>query len=276
MNKILNKKILAKGSVIEFEISHPQIAKKVQPGQFIILKSGETGERVPLTIADSDAEKGTFIIIFQIIGKTTDFFSKKEIGDSFSDITGPLGKPTHMEKIGKVVAVGGGIGIAPLNPIIKGFKKAGNHIISIMGSRNKELLILEENIKKISDELHICTDDGSYCRAGFVTDILAEILEKDKSVKKVIAAGPVPMMKAVCNLTKKYNVSTIVSLNPIMVDGTGMCGACRCSVGNETKFACVDGPEFDGHLVDFDELAMRLSAYHEYEATSWDLFKKNK
>jgi ferredoxin--NADP+ reductase len=204
-----------------------------------------------------------------VVGKSTALFKTLDVGDAFQDVIGPLGKPTDIEKLGKVVCVGGGTGVAVLFPITRGFKQAGNEVISIIGARNKDLLILEDKMKGASDELHICTDDGSYGRKGFVTEVLKDILDSHK-VDLVVAIGPVPMMKFVSKLTYDYNVKTLVSLNPIMIDGTGMCGGCRVSVGNETKFACVDGPEFDGHKVDYDGLMQRLNAYAQEEKDAYD------
>ena len=260
---------MAEGTVILNEIEAPLIARKAKPGQFIILKATEKGERIPLTMADVDPENGTITIIYMVIGKSTALFKKLNVGDHYMDVIGPLGAATHLEKLGKVVCVGGGTGIAVLHPITRGLKETGNDVTCIIGARNKALLILEDQMKKASTSLHVCTDDGSYGHHGFVTDLLKNTLEKE-DIQQVVAIGPVPMMKAVCNLTKEYNVKTIVSLNPIMIDGTGMCGGCRVSVGGETKFACVDGPEFDGHTVNFDELMLRLQAYSEVEKQSYD------
>jgi ferredoxin--NADP+ reductase len=260
MFKIVKREEMAEGGMVLNEIEAPRIAQKARPGQFVILKANETGERVPLTMADTDPAKGTVTIVYQVVGKSTRMFADLREGDAFQDVIGPLGKPTHLEKVGTVVCVGGGTGVAVVHPITRGFKEIGNHVIGIIGARNKELLILEDRMKAASHELKVCTDDGSYGHHGFVTDALKEILE-NREVNQVVAIGPVPMMKFVSKLTKDYGVPTLVSLNPIMVDGTGMCGGCRVTVGNETKFACVDGPEFDGHLVDFDELTLRLRAY---------------
>jgi len=264
MFKIVRREEMSEGTVILNEIEAPRIAKKALPGQFVILKSGEDGERIPLTMADTDPEKGTITIIYMVVGKSTAIFKDLNVGDSFLDVIGPLGKPTHLEKVGKVVCVGGGTGVAVLHPITRGLKDVGNDVTCIIGARNKGLLMLEEQMKNASHDLRVCTDDGSYGHHGFVTDVLKEVLEEG-DIKLVVGIGPVPMMKAVSNLTKEYGVETMVSLNPIMVDGTGMCGGCRVTVGGETKFACVDGPEFDGHLVDFDELTLRLQAYLEDE-----------
>lgn len=260
MFKIVRREELSEGTVVLNEIEAPQIAKKALPGQFVILKSGEDGERVPLTMADTDKEKGTITIIYMVVGKSTALFKTLQVGDGYEDVIGPLGKATHLEKVGKVVCVGGGTGVAVLHPITRALKEIGNDVTCIIGARNKGLLMLEDQMREASHDLRICTDDGSYGHHGFVTDVLADVLAGG-DIKQVVAIGPVPMMKAVSNMTREYNVPTLVSLNPIMVDGTGMCGGCRVSVGGETKFACVDGPEFDGHLVDFDELNLRLRAY---------------
>ncbi len=268
MFKIVKRQEMAGGTVILNEIEAPLIARKAKPGQFVILKANETGERIPLTMAETDPSKGTITIIYMVVGKSTALFRDMKVGDGYQDVIGPLGKATHIEKVGTVVCVGGGTGIAVLHPITRALKEAGNHVICIVGARTKDLLIMEEQMKAASNDLRICTDDGSYGRKGFVTEELKDILEADKADKKVkmaVAIGPVPMMKFVSKLTKDYNVHTIVSLNPIMVDGTGMCGGCRVSVGGTTKFACVDGPEFDGHQVDYDELMKRLQAYCEDE-----------
>ncbi|MEE4240575.1 MAG: sulfide/dihydroorotate dehydrogenase-like FAD/NAD-binding protein [Desulfopila sp.] len=264
MFTIVRREEMSNGNVILNEIEAPRIARKALPGQFVILKSGENGERIPLTMADSDSEKGTITVIYMVVGKSTAIFKELKVGDAYDDVIGPLGKPTHLEKVGKVVCVGGGTGVAVLHPITRGLKEVGNDVTCIIGARNKDLLILEEQMRQASHDLRVCTDDGSYGHHGFVTDVLREILDGG-DIKLVVGIGPVPMMKAVSNLTREYNVSTLVSLNPIMVDGTGMCGGCRVTVGGETKFACVDGPEFDGHQVDFDELNLRLQAYLEDE-----------
>ncbi len=264
MFTIVRREEMSDGNVILNEIEAPRIAKKALPGQFVILKSGEDGERIPLTMADTDPDKGTITVIYMVVGKSTAIFKELQVGDGYEDVIGPLGKATHLEKVGKVVCVGGGTGVAVLHPITRGLKEVGNEVICIIGARNKGLLILEEQMRDASHDLRVCTDDGSYGHHGFVTDVLKETLDGG-DIKLVVGIGPVPMMKAVANLTKKYDVPTLVSLNPIMVDGTGMCGGCRVTVGGETKFACVDGPEFDGHKVDFDELSLRLQAYLEDE-----------
>lgn len=264
MFKIVKREEMAGGTVILNEIDAPLIAKKAKPGQFVILKAHETGERIPLTMADTDAEKGTITIIYMVVGKGTSVFRDLKVGDAYQDVIGPLGKPTHLKKEGTVVCVGGGTGVAVMHPITRALKQVGNHVIGIIGARTKDLLILEDRMRDASTELHVCTDDGSYGHHGFVTEVLKKVLETE-DVKLVVAIGPVPMMKFVSKMTKEFGVKTIVSLNPIMVDGTGMCGGCRVSVGGKTKFACVDGPEFDGHEVDFDELMLRLQAYCDEE-----------
>ncbi len=269
MFKIVEREEMAQGTVIMNEIEAPRIAAKAKPGQFVILKANETGERIPLTISDIDVDKGTITIIYMVVGKSTALFKTLQIGDAFQDVIGPLGKPTHIEKLGNVVCVGGGTGVAVLFPITRGFKNAGNRVISIIGARNKDLLILEEKMKSASTEFHVCTDDGSYGHKGFVTEVLKDVLENNK-IDLVVAIGPVPMMKFVSKITKSYNVKTLVSLNPIMIDGTGMCGGCRVVVDGKTQFACVDGPEFDGHQVDFDGLINRLRAYTEDEKKSYN------
>jgi ferredoxin--NADP+ reductase len=269
MFKIVKREEMAEGTVILNEIEAPLIARKAKPGQFVILKATEEGERIPLTMADTDNERGTITIIYMVVGKSTATFRDLKIGDGYQDIIGPLGKPTHLEKVGNVVCVGGGTGVAVLHPITRALKEVGNHVTCIIGARTKSLLILEDQMRAASHDLRICTDDGSYGHHGFVTEVLKEVLEAgDKHL--VVAIGPVPMMKFVSKMTAEYNVKTIVSLNPIMVDGTGMCGGCRVSIGGETKFACVDGPEFDGHQVDYDELMKRLQAYGEDEKAHYE------
>ncbi|UCF95477.1 MAG: sulfide/dihydroorotate dehydrogenase-like FAD/NAD-binding protein [Desulfobacterales bacterium] len=271
MFKIVKREEMSEGNVILNEIEAPLIAGKAKPGQFVILKANETGERIPLTMAETDPKRGTITIIYQVVGKSTALFKTLQVGDGYQDVIGPLGKPTHLEKLGKVVCVGGGTGIAVIHPITRGLKEIGNHVIGIIGARTKDLLILEDKMKAASHELHVCTDDGTYGHHGFVTDVLKAVLEKE-DVKLVVAIGPVPMMKFVSKMTADYDVKTLVSLNPIMVDGTGMCGGCRVTVGGVTKFACVDGPEFDGHQVDYDELMLRLQAYCEDEKQCYEEF----
>ncbi len=272
MFEILKRQEMADGTVVLNEISAPLIAKKAKPGQFVILKANETGERIPLTMAEADPKKGIITIIYQIVGKSTALFKSLQVGDKFQDVIGPLGKPTHLEKVGTVVCVGGGTGVAVMHPITRGLKEVGNNVIAIIGARTKDLLILEDKMTAASHKLHVCTDDGSYGHHGFVTDVLKEVLEKE-DVKLVVGIGPVPMMKFVCKVTEQFKVKTLVSLNAIMVDGTGMCGCCRVSVGGKTQFACVDGPEFDGHEVDFEELMQRLQAYKAEEAAAYGKYK---
>ncbi len=269
MYEIVKREEMAQGTVILNEIDAPLIASKALPGQFVILRASETGERIPLTMASTDPEKGTISVIYMVVGKTTALFRDFKVGDSYAGILGPLGKSTHLENVGTVVCVGGGTGVAVMHPITRALKEIGNHVICIIGARTKDLLILEDQMKAASHDFRVCTDDGSYGHHGFVTEVLKEVLEAG-GVDLVVAIGPVPMMKFVSKMTKEYAVKTVVSLNPIMVDGTGMCGGCRVSVGGESKFACVDGPEFDGHQVDFDELMLRLQAYTEDEKRSYD------
>lgn len=269
MFKIVRREEMAEGTVILNEIEAPLIARKARPGQFVILKANEEGERIPLTMADTDTDKGTITIIYMVVGKSTALFRDLKPGDGYQDVIGPLGRPTHLEKLGTVVCVGGGTGIAVMHPITRELKNIGNNVIAIVGARTKDLLILEDQMREASNKLHVCTDDGSYGIKGFVTEVLKDVLEKE-DVKQVVAIGPVPMMKFVSKMTKEYDVPTMVSLNPIMVDGTGMCGGCRVTVGGQTKFACVDGPEFDGHLVDYDELMLRLQAYCEDEKQCYE------
>ena len=275
MFKIIEKREMADNTVCHFTIEAPLIAKKAKPGQFVVIRPNETGERIPLTMAETDPARGTIDIIFQVVGKTTALMRTFQKGDAFLDIIGPLGRPTHLEKLGTVICVGGGTGIAVLYPITRGLKEIGNHVISIIGSRTKELLIMEEEMKNVSNEFFVTTDDGSYGRHGFVTDALKDLLDERKDVKLVVGIGPVPMMKFVCKTTEPYDVKTMVSLNAIMVDATGMCGACRVSVGGKTQFCCVDGPEFDGHQVDFNELMKRQAAYLKEERQSYELFQKD-
>ena len=267
---IQHKESLIPGKTSKMVLDAPQIARKARPGHFVMLRMTPTGERIPLTIADTDAEKGTITIVYLVMGKSTAILEELDTGDSILDVSGPLGHPTHIEKKGTVICVGGGTGIAAMHHIAKGHARAGNRVEGIIGARSKDLLLFEKELKLFVDELLISTDDGSYGHKGLVTDLLRDRLEKDKSVFEVVAVGPVPMMAAVAETTRSFGVKTTVSLNPIMVDGIGMCGACRVSVGGKTKFACVDGPEFDGHEVDFPELRRRLAAYREQEKVSID------
>ncbi len=271
MYKIV-KKLQLSENVFRMDIEAPLIAAERKAGQFIILQvNTEYGERVPLTIADADPVAGTITIIFQTVGATTMKLAKLNEGDSLPALLGPLGKPTHVEKRGHVVCVGGGIGVAPMHPIAQAMKAAGNKVTIIMGARNKELLIMEEEMRKIADELIIVTDDGSYGRKGLVTEPLKELCESENNKPdEAIVIGPPIMMKFCALTTKPYNVPTVASLNTIMIDGTGMCGGCRITVGGETKFVCVDGPEFDAHQVDFDQMMKRLSAYKQQEERARD------
>ena len=264
MFEILEKKVWSDEvpRIKEFVVKAPEIAKAHHAGQFIILIVDEHGERIPLTIADKDASKGTISILFQEVGKSTMCLGLLNKGDRIHHMAGPLGKPTHVEKLGTVVCVGGGIGIAPVHPIAKAMKDAGNKVISILGARSKDLLIYEEKMRNASHEIRITTDDGSFGRHGFVTDELKHMIEVEKiPIDLVVVIGPPIMMKFVCKVTEPYKIRTFASLNTIMVDGTGMCGACRVTVGGKTKFVCVDGPEFDGHQVDFEEMMMRQRQY---------------
>ena len=267
MAKVVSRREIAPQTVL-LELEAPKIARRRKPGQFVILKQDERGERIPLTIAQSDAAKGTVTVIFQMVGAGTRGLGSVPVGGEILDVVGPLGKPTEIKKVGTVVSVGGGIGTAVAYPIAQAMKAAGNRVIGIIGARTKDLLILEAEMKAVSDELLVSTDDGSYARKGFVTDVLKEVIARGGPIAEVLAIGPVPMMRAVCKVTKEAGIKTVVSLNPIMIDGTGMCGGCRVEVGGETRFACVHGPEFDGHLVNWDVLTQRLSAYktHEQEA----------
>jgi ferredoxin--NADP+ reductase len=264
MNRILEKKKLAE-NVYWYKVENPDIARARKPGQFLILRVHDKGERIPLTIVNSTQEEGSIEIIFQVVGKSTKLLTELNEGDHILDIAGPLGTPTHIEYYGVCAMIGGGIGIAPLLPIAKGFKEKGNKIISVLGARSKSLLILEEEMRHCSDAVHVTTDDGSYGEKGLVTDMLRRICESNQQIDYVVAIGPVNMMKEVSELTKTFNIRTLVSLNPIMVDGTGMCGGCRCYVKGESKFACIHGPEFNGHEVDFDKLARRLTMFKESE-----------
>jgi ferredoxin--NADP+ reductase len=269
---ILEKEVLAP-TVTKFVIEAPFIAKKRQPGNFVILRVDETGERIPLTIVDGDPARGTITLIVQAIGKTTTVLAGKKAGDALADVAGPLGNPTPIKRHGNVVCIGGGVGTAELFPIARALKGAGNAVYSILGARTEELVILEREMAGISDEVFVTTDDGSYRRKGFVTDQLKDLLDGPQKIDAVFAIGPLPMMKAVAKLTKSYGVHTLVSLNAIMVDGTGMCGGCRVTIGGKMKFACVDGPEFDAHEVDFDELIMRNRTYVDLEKVSHDRCK---
>ena len=264
MYRIVRKKVL-NPTVTLMDVDAPLIAKKAEPGQFIILRVDENGERIPLTVADFDREKGTVTIIFQIVGATTEKLNHLNEGDHIHDFVGPLGVASHTEGLKKVAVVGGGVGCAIAYPIAKKLHNLGCEVHTVAGFRNKDLVILEDEFKACSDIMKIMTDDGSYGTKGLVTDALKELIESGNRYDEVIAIGPLIMMKFVCKLTKEYDIKTVVSMNPIMIDGTGMCGGCRLTVGGETKFACVDGPDFDGHLVDFDEAMERGTIYKEFE-----------
>lgn len=261
---VLKKRELTPG-VKQFVMQAPLIAAKCQPGQFVILRIDEQGERIPLTIADFDRTAGTISLIFQEVGYTTRRLGALQEGEGILDLAGPLGKATHIEQVGTVVCVGGGIGVAPVYPIARAYKQAGNRVISIIGARNADLLILENEMAAVSDTLYITTDDGSKGRKGLVVNPLQELIDVGEKIALVMAIGPVIMMRGVAEVTRPHGISTFVSLNPIMVDGTGMCGGCRVSVANQNKFACVDGPEFNAHEVDFDGLMMRQRMYHQHE-----------
>ncbi|HAL57468.1 MAG TPA: sulfide/dihydroorotate dehydrogenase-like FAD/NAD-binding protein [Bacteroidetes bacterium] len=273
MFEIVAKESLAP-VLTKFVIRSPFIARKRKAGHFVILRVDDHGERIPLTIVDSDAESGTITLIVQTIGKTTKLLSLKEKGDTLLDVAGPLGNPTPIENLGTVVCIGGGVGTAEIFPIVKALKEAGNRVVTIIGARNKDLVILEREISEVSDTLIIATEDGSRGLKGLVTDALSDYIQSNGHIGAVYAVGPIPMMRAVSNFTKPFDLKTFVSLNPLMMDGTGMCGACRVTVGGETKFACVDGPEFEGHMVDFDELIARNRAYADLEKQSLERFER--
>ena len=277
MYRIVKKRVL-NPTVSLMEIEAPAVARKAEPGQFIILRVDEEGERIPLTIADFDREKGTVTIIYQVVGATTEKLNHKEEGESLQDFVGPLGRATETEGLKRVAVVGGGVGTAIAYPVAKKLHDDGCHVDLIVGFRNKDLIILKEEFEAATTNLIIGTDDGSYGKKALVTDLLKEQIEAGAKYDRVIAIGPVIMMKFVCQLTKQYDIPTVVSMNPIMIDGTGMCGGCRLSVGGETKFACVDGPEFDGHLVDFDEAMARGAMYKDFERHAYEeacnLFKQ--
>ena len=272
MYEILEKKVMSE-TVKLMKIKASLVASKALAGQFIILRIDEQGERIPLTIADHERKKGTVTVIFMEVGKTTKQLGEMKVGDKLLNFAGPLGIPSEIEKYGTVVCIGGGVGIAPLYPIVKELKKAGNYVISILGARNEKLLMLENEIEEFSDELHICTDDGSKGKKGFVSDVLQELINSGKKINIVWAIGPVIMMKVVSDLTKKYDIKTMVSLNPIMVDGTGMCGGCRVIIDGKIKFACVHGPEFDGHKVDFNNLMLRNRRFVKEEEHACQLWE---
>lgn len=272
MNRIINKEHFSE-NVVKFEVEAPLIAKARKAGHFVIVRVGEKGERIPLTIADSDVEKGTITLVVQKIGVSSAKLYALNEGDSITDVVGPLGKATHIENFGTVVCACGGVGTAPMLPIAKALKESGNKVIVVMAARNKDLIILEKQMRQYADEVVIMTDDGSYGNKGLVTNGVEMVIQREK-VDLCVTIGPAVMMKFVSLLTKKYNLPTLASLNTIMVDGTGMCGACRVSVGGKTKFVCVDGPEFNAHEVDFDEMMMRLGGYKEIEQEDMRKIKK--
>ena len=274
MFKILNKNHLA-SQVFQYLLHAPDIAQKALPGQFVIVRLDETGERIPITISDSDPIQGTLTYYVQAVGKTSVEMSHMNTGDFILDVVGPLGNPSEIDLFGTIVLVGGGFGIAAIHPIARALTKAGNKTISILGARTEELLILEKEMSIASSEVHVVTDDGSYGTKGLVTDILQILIDKKEPINRVIAIGPLVMMKAVADLTRPHNIHTLVSMNPIMIDGTGMCGACRVTVGGEMKFACVDGLEFDGHAVDFEGLHNRLKTYIPEETEAMEKYLKD-
>lgn len=268
MYKILKKEVL-NPTVTKMVIDAPNVAKRAKAGQFIILRVHDEGERIPLTIADSNSESGEVTIIYQVVGKTTMQLNAMEEGESLADFVGPLGQPSEIEGE-KVCVIGGGVGCAIAYPTAKAFHKAGSDVTTIVGFRNEDLVILEDEFKEVSNHYYLMSDDGSIGEKGLVTNKLEQLIENGEKFDKVIAIGPIVMMKFVCQVTKKYNIPTVVSMNPIMIDGTGMCGGCRLKVGDEIKFACVDGPDFDGHLVDFDEAMSRNRAYGDFEKHARD------
>ncbi|HOS45205.1 MAG TPA: sulfide/dihydroorotate dehydrogenase-like FAD/NAD-binding protein [Paludibacter sp.] len=272
MNKIISKEYFS-DKVVRLEVEAPLIAKARKAGHFVIVRVGEKGERIPLTIADADVERGTITLVVQMTGVSSTKLGKLEVGDSITDLVGPLGKATHIENFGTVVCACGGVGTAPMLPIVRALKKAGNKVITVLAARTKELIILEEQMRSLSDELIVMTDDGSYGNKGLVTNGVETVLNREK-VDLCVTIGPAIMMKFVSLLTKKYNIPTVASLNTIMVDGTGMCGACRVTVGGKVKFVCVDGPEFDAHQVDFDEMLMRLGGYKDFEREEMEKLSK--
>ena len=272
MYKILLKQDLVPGIHL-FKVAAPNVAKKAHPGQFVVIRIDERGERIPLTVADWDEKEGSVTIVFMEVGTTTARLALLEAGDSIANFVGPLGLPTHIEKFGTVVCVAGGVGVAPIAPIARGLKEAGNKLISILGARSQNLLFWEDELRRVSDQLIVTTDDGSYGRKGLVTEPLKELLESGDGIDRVVAIGPSIMMKFCAKTTEPFGVKTIVSLNSIMVDGTGMCGCCRVSVGGATRFACVDGPDFDGHQVDWDLLFARQRIYLDEEKRSFEQWR---
>jgi ferredoxin--NADP+ reductase len=273
MSKIIDKEYFSE-AVVRLVVEAPHIAKSRRAGHFVIVKTGEKGERIPLTIAAADVKKGTITLIIQKVGVTSTKICELEVGDEITDVVGPLGKATHIENVGTVLASGGGVGVAPLLPIVEALKQAGNRVITVLAARKKELIIMEEQMRQHSDEVIIMTDDGSYGKQGLITHGMEEVILREK-VDLAVTVGPAIMMKFATLLTGKYDIPTVASLNTLMVDGTGMCGACRVSVGGETKFVCVDGPEFDAHEVDFDEMLLRLDSYKPSEAEAYESYLSN-
>jgi len=269
MNRIIKKEKLAE-NITRLIVEAPQVARAAQPGQFVVIVPTEAAERIPLTIADTDTQSGTISLIFQIVGATTKVLDSLREGGEIAHLLGPLGVPSHIEKYGTVVVIGGGVGIAEIYPVVKGMRDKGNEVITIIGARCKDLLIYEKELRTQSTELRITTDDGSYGRKGFVSDELKDIIASGGKIDLVVAVGPVPMMKVCCEVTKPHGIKTMVSLNPLMLDATGMCGICRVTVKGQIKFGCVDGPEFDGHEVDFKELTERLKTYKDVEKQAYD------
>ncbi|MGZ4730891.1 MAG: sulfide/dihydroorotate dehydrogenase-like FAD/NAD-binding protein [Terriglobales bacterium] len=274
MFKIAHAEFIAPG-IKRFEVEAPRIARKHKAGQFVILRLHDRGERIPITIENSNPERGTISIVVQSVGKTTHLLNTLNAGDNILDVVGPLGKPSEIAVFGNVVVIGGGVGVAMAYPTAAALKRAGNHVAAIIGARNEELVILEREMRQVSDELTITTDDGSYAEKGLVTDKLRQMIDNGTRIDLVLAVGPIPMMRAVAELTRKDHIRTIVSLNPIMIDGTGMCGGCRVLVDGRSQFACVDGPEFNGHLVDFAVLTQRNSTYREEEERSMEEFRQH-
>ncbi|HYA24833.1 MAG TPA: sulfide/dihydroorotate dehydrogenase-like FAD/NAD-binding protein [Terriglobales bacterium] len=275
MFKILHAEFIAPG-IKRFVIEAPRIARKQKPGQFVILRIYEEGERIPITIEKSDPARGTINIVVQSVGKTTHLLNSLETGDRIRDVVGPLGKPSEIEKFGTAVVMGGGVGTAMAYPTAAALKRAGNRVISIIGARSKELVILEREMREVSDELLVTTDDGTYADKGFVTDKLRQLIERATGIDLVLAVGPIPMMRAVADMTRKENIRTIVSLNPIMIDGTGMCGGCRVLIDGKSQFACVDGPEFDASRIDFAVLVQRNAMYRAAEQKSMEDFQRER
>ncbi|MCX8188935.1 MAG: sulfide/dihydroorotate dehydrogenase-like FAD/NAD-binding protein [Nitrososphaeria archaeon] len=273
MYTIIDKIQLTEG-IFKMIIKAPHIAKSWKPGQFVVLMVNEIGERIPLTIVDGNTYEETITLIFQVVGKTTALLASKNVGEQIYSIMGPLGKPSEIKRYGKVALIGGGVGAAEILPQARALKQVGNYVISIVGARSSSKLILVEELKSFCDEVHVCTDDGSYGFKGFVSDALSNLIEEGYRIDYVYAVGPVPMMKAVSKVTFKHKIKTVVSANPIMIDGTGMCGVCRVIVGGEIKFACIDGPDFDAHLLDFDTLESRLKTYIKHERKAFEDFMR--